>query len=210
MTFNVTSVSAGGIGEIIVSFDVREGEKRSVSRFLISDDAYTKLSLTVGMSDMLTYEAVEREAYIYGAYKRAIYLLGFSASSRRALYKKLVSKGFDPEYSRIALDRLSDNGILCEADSAIREAEKCASKLWGEERIRAALFEKGYSDESISTAFFALEDSGVDFDENCLSLIKKKYSSLPTDKKELQKIISSLMRYGYSLSQIKRAIALGR
>ena len=72
MTFNVTSVSAGGIGEIIVSFDVREGEKRSVSRFLISDDAYTKLSLTVGMSDMLTYEAVEREAYIYGAYKRAI------------------------------------------------------------------------------------------------------------------------------------------
>jgi regulatory protein len=210
MTFNVTSVSAGGIGEIIVSFDVREGEKRSVSRFLISDDAYTKLSLTVGMSDMLTYEAVEREAYIYGAYKRAIYLLGFSASSRRALYKKLVSKGFDPEYSRIALDRLSDNGLLCEADSAIREAEKCASKLWGEERIRAALFEKGYSDESISTAFFALEDSGVDFDENCLSLIKKKYSSLPTDKKELQKIISSLMRYGYSLSQIKRAIALGR
>ena len=210
MTFNVTSVSAGGIGEIIVSFDVREGEKRSISRFLISDDAYTKLSLTVGMSDMLTYEAVEREAYIYGAYKRAIYLLGFSASSRRALYKKLVSKGFDPEYSRIALDRLSDNGLLCEADSAIREAEKCASKLWGEERIRAALFEKGYSDESISTAFFALEDSGVDFDENCLSLIKKKYSSLPTDKKELQKIISSLMRYGYSLSQIKRAIALGR
>ena len=210
MTFNVTSVSAGGIGEIIVSFDIREGEKRSVSRFLISDDAYTKLSLTVGMSDMLTYEAVEREAYIYGAYKRAIYLLGFSASSRRALYKKLVSKGFDPEYSRIALDRLSDNGLLCEADSAIREAEKCASKLWGEERIRAALFEKGYSDESISTAFFALEDSGVDFDENCLSLIKKKYSSLPTDKKELQKIISSLMRYGYSLSQIKRAIALGR
>ena len=210
MTFNVTSVSAGGIGEIIVSFDVREGEKRSVSRFLISDDAYTKLSLTVGMSDMLTYEAVEREAYIYGAYKRAIYLLGFSASSRRALYKKLVSKGFDPEYSRIALDRLSDNGLLCEADSAIREAEKCASKLWGEERIRAALFEKGYSDESILAAFFALEDSGVDFDENCLSLIKKKYSSLPTDKKELQKIISSLMRYGYSLSQIKRAIALGR
>ena len=210
MTFNVTSVSAGGIGEIIVSFDVREGEKRSVSRFLISDDAYTKLSLTVGMSDMLTYEAVEREAYIYGAYKRAIYLLGFSASSRRALYKKLVSKGFDPEYSHIALDRLSDNGLLCEADSAIREAEKCAAKLWGEERIRAALFEKGYSDESISTAFFALEDSGVDFDENCLSLIKKKYSSLPTDKKELQKIISSLMRYGYSLSQIKRAIALGR
>ena len=210
MTFNVTSVSAGGIGEIIVSFDVREGEKRSVSRFLISDDAYTKLSLTVGMSDMLTYEAVEREAYIYGAYKRAIYLLGFSTSSRRALYKKLVSKGFDPEYSRIALDRLSDNGLLCEAESAIREAEKCASKLCGEERIRAALFEKGYSDESISTAFFALEDSGVDFDENCLSLIKKKYSSLPTDKKELQKIISSLMRYGYSLSQIKRAIALGR
>lgn len=210
MTVSVTSVSAGGIGEIIVSFELREGEKRSASRFLISDAAYTELSLSVGMSDVLTYEAVEREAYIYGAYKRAIYLLGFSASSRRSLYRKLVSKGFDPEYARIALDRLTDNGLLCEAESAAREAEKFVAKLWGEERIRAALFEKGYTDESISSAFYALEDSGVDFDENCLALIKKKYSSLPTDKKELQKIISSLMHYGYSLSQIKRAIALGR
>lgn len=210
MTFSVTSVCAGGMGEIIVSFELREGEKRSVSRFLISDDAYIRLSLTVGMSDMLTYEEVEREAHIYGAYKRAIYLLGFASQSRRAIYNKLVSKGFDPECSRIALDRLTDNGLLCEAESAAREAEKCAQKLWGEERIRAALYEKGYADESISSALYALEDSGIDFEENCLLLIKKKYSLLPSDKKELQKIISSLMRYGYSISQIKRAIALSR
>ena len=54
--------------------------------------------------------------------------------------------------------------------------------------------------------FFAFEDNGVDFDKNCDLLVKKKYSRIPTDKKELQKIIAALMRYGYSLSQIKRAI----
>ena len=54
--------------------------------------------------------------------------------------------------------------------------------------------------------FFAFEDSGVDFDETCALILKKKYSRIPTDKSEMQKVRDSLMRYGYSLSQIKEAI----
>ena len=203
----ITSVSAGGIGEIIVTFELRDGEKRSSSRFLISDGAYIDLSLSVGVSSLMDYDAVLRESKIYGAYKRAVYLLGFSSSSRKALHRKLVLKGCESEISSLALDRLEANGLLRESDSALREAEKCLSKLWGSERIRAHLAEKGYSDESISEVFFALEDMGVDFDENCALLLKKKHATLPTDKKELQKIIASLVRYGYSVSQIKCAMS---
>ena len=203
----ITSVSAGGLGEIIVTFDLRDGERRSTSKFLISDGAYTELSLSVGISSAYVYDAVERESRIYAAYKRALYLLGYASSSKRALQRKLVSKGFEAEFSALAIERLEANGILCEADFALREGEICLQKLWGPERIRASLKEKGYTDESISAVFFAFEDMEVDFDENCFLLIEKKYSRIPTDKKELQKIIASVMRYGYSLSQIKIALS---
>lgn len=202
----ITSVSAGGIGEIIVTFDLRDKDKRCTSKFLISDGAYTELALSVGISSSFVYDAVEREAKIYSAYKRALYMLGFASSSRKALCRKLIAKGCEPEFSELALERLEANGLLCEADSAIREGERCLEKLWGPERIRAHLKEKGYSDDSVSAVFFSFEDSAVDFDANCATLLEKKYSQIPTDKKELQKIIASLMRYGYSLSQIKRAL----
>ena len=203
----ITSVSAGGLGEIIVSFEIRSGENKSVSRLLISDAAYIALSISAGISDISTYDAVERESNIYVAYKKALYLLGYASSSRRALLRKLVAKGCEAEYANLALDRLEENGFFCESEFAIREGEKCLAKLWGAERIRAHLKEKGYSDNSISSVFFAFEDMGVDFDENCVRLIEKKYSHIPTDKKALQGIIASLMRYGYSLSQIKCALS---
>ena len=206
MDVSITSVSAGGLGEIVVTFEIREGSNRSVSRFLISDAAYIELSLAVGISSSTVYDAVEREANIYQAYKKALYLLGYTSASRKALLRKLVDKGCDAEYSSIALDRLEANGMLREMDFALREGERCLVKLWGRERIRMHLREKGYSDETINSVFFAFEDNGVDFDENCALLLEKKYSHIPTDKKELQKVIASLMRYGYSLSQIKEAI----
>ena len=202
----ITSISAGvNIGEIIVTFDLRDGDKRCTSKFLISDGAYTELSLSVGLSTKYVYDALEQEAKIYAAYKKALNMLSFSSSSKRALKLKLVKRGCEPEISALALERLEENGLLREDDFAIREGEKCLEKLWGEMRIRAHLKEKGYSDEVVSRVFFAFEDIGVDFAENCLSLLEKKYSHLPKDKKELQKIAASLMRYGYSLSQIKQA-----
>ncbi len=202
----ITSISAGGLGEIIVTFEISDGENKSVSKFLISDAAYIELSLSIGASDISAYDAVERESNIYIAYKRALYALGFSSASKKALLHKLVNKGCEAEYAREAIERLEANGFFCEADFAVREGEKCLAKLWGAERIRAHLKEKGYTDNSVNSVLFAFEDNGVDFEENCALLIRKKYSRIPTDKKEMQKLIASIMRYGYSLSQIKSAL----
>ena len=206
MEIYITSVSAGALGEIFVTFEMSDGNMRDTSKFLISDAAYIELSLSKGQSSSAIYDIVEREAQIYAVYKKALYMLGFSSSSRLALRRKLINKGFEAGFSDLALDRLESNGLLCEADSALREGEKCLTKLWGAERIRAHLKEKGYSDESVNHVFFAFEDMEVDFDKNCSALLEKKYSCVPTDKKELQKLIASIMRYGYSLSQIKFAL----
>ena len=59
---------------------------------------------------------------------------------------------------------------------------------------------------AVKEAILLLIDAEVDFDENCFELLQKKYAPLPKDKKERQKIVASMMRYGYTLSQIKYAM----
>lgn len=210
MEIFITSISAGSDREVVVTAEQREGEKRNTERFLLPISVYASLSLTVGVSDTDTFELLEREAYIYGAYKHSLYLLGISSQSKHMLYRKLVMKGFEPEISREAVDRLERASLLDEDSFAAREAEKCLDKHWGEARIRSHLYDKGYREKAIANAFFALEDNGVDFDSVCLELLEKKAPQLPKDKKELQKLIASMQRYGFSLSQIKRAIAMKR
>ena len=206
MRIAITSIVAGVDDDIAVSFELCEGENRSVSKFWISIAAYTQFSLSVGESSQNVFDAVERESKIHFAYKKGLCLLGFGMQSKKRLQYKLLAKGCEAEFAREAIERLVENRLLVEEDSAVREAEKCVEKLWGGARIRAHLVNKGYSESAINEVFFALDDEGVDFSYNCETLIKKKYLPLPKDKKEMQKIITSLIRYGYSLSQIKAAM----
>ena len=205
MTVTVISIAAAGSDEISLTLEVREGDNACKERFVISTDAYTRLGISKGECDREKYDKLESEAKIHSAFKRGLYLLGFGASSKKNLLSKLIAKKIDREAASIAVDRIEQQGFLCESASAAREAEICSSKLWGEVRIRAQLSQKGYTKDAIDDALYALEDSGVDFEENCKLLIKKKCYPLPSDRAEMQKLISSLMRYGYSISQIKAA-----
>lgn len=206
MKIFVVAVSPGLNDGIAISFELCDGDNKAKERFLISDEDYQALSISVGETTRELYDAVEYRSKLYQAYKHGGYLLGFSDSSKIMLRRKLAAKGFDAEISRKAVQKLEDDGWLCEEDSAKREAEKCAEKLWGEARISNHLAKKGYLGKVQAKAILSLKDAGVDFDKNCRLLLEKKYSPIPNDKKEKQKIISALLRYGYSLSQIKCAL----
>ena len=68
---------------------------------------------------------------------------------------------------------------------------------------------KGYSDDAVNDALFALEDNGVDFEANCLKLVESKChgGALPSERSELQKLTASVMRYGYSSGDVKHALS---
>ena len=119
---------------------------------------------------------------------------------------KLISKGIDRCIAPIAVERIEARGYIAEDASARREAERCAAKLWGESRIRAHLNSKGYGKDAVDDAMFSLEDAGVDFEENCVKLVESKCKCIPTDRLALQKLVASISRYGYSLSEVKNAI----
>lgn len=205
MRIEIVSLFAGGSDEISVGFELFEGENICRERFLIPTEVYIGLSLSKGECDREVYDAVEKEGQIYAAYKRGLYILGYGACSKNMLVSKLIAKGVDRTAAKEAVERICARGFVNEPESARREAEICVSKLWGVSRIRAHLMQKKYAAEAIDEALFAMEDAGVDFDENCKKAISVKYKRIPTDRAEMQKLVAAVCRLGYSVSQIKSA-----
>lgn len=207
MRLEIVSLTAAGSDSITVGFELSEGSNLCRESFVISIEAYTRLGIRKGECDRETYDAVEREADVCAATRRGIYILGFGACSEQMLVSKLREKGFSRESATEAVDRITRQGYISEAENAKREAEICAEKLWGESRIKAKLLERRYSREAIDAALFALEDGGVDYVANCKALIGKRYRELPTERGEMQKLVAAICRYGYNISQIKTACA---
>ena len=206
MQIEICSLSAAGEDEIAVSIEMRAADRSEKRRLVIPSETYIELGLSKGECSRELYDTLEREAEIYTAYRRGLAILGYGACSKRMLTSKLISKGIDRSIAGIAVEKIDSRGYIAEDASARREAERCAAKLWGESRIRAHLASKGYGKDAVDDAMFSLEDAGVDFEENCVKLVESKCKCIPTDKLAMQKLIASISRYGYSLSEVKSAI----
>ena len=206
MQIEICSLSAAGEDEIAVSIEMRAADRSEKRRLVIPSEIYIELGLAKGECSRELYDTLEREAEIYTAYRRGLAILGYGACSKRMLTSKLISKGIDRSIAGIAVEKIESRGYIAEDASARREAERCAAKLWGESRIRAHLNSKGYGKDAVDDAMFSLEDAGVDFEENCVKLVESKCKCIPTDKLAMQKLIASISRYGYSLSEVKNAI----
>ena len=72
-----------------------------------------------------------------------------------------------------------------------------------QKRIIQELLIKGYErDAAVAAASFISPD---EYMEALKTVIERKYPNAPTDKKEKDKRIASLMRLGFSLSEITEA-----
>ena len=207
MELFVVSISAIASGDISVKISLRDGQNSAEESFIISAQAFADMGVCKGECTRELYELLDREDKIYAAYKRGMYILGFGACSEKTLLGKLLSKGFEKESAQSAVERIRQKGFIDDRQTAVRDAQRCVSKLWGERRIHAYLSQRGYSTDLCNDAIFELEEQGVCFDDTCVELIRSRYLPLPDDKKEKQKLIAALLRYGYSLSQIQSALA---
>lgn len=206
MNISIISVCAASNGDLAIGIELSDGEISRKKRFVISIDAYTKMGIYKGECSRELYRELETEASIYSAFKRGMSIIGFCPCSQKALVSKLLAKGFVREHALEAAERIFAMGFVDDFENAKREAQKCADKLWGKTRIRACLLQKKYSSDITEKALLSLEDEGVDFDGNCKKLIAKRYPVLPKERAELQKLIASITRYGYTVSQIKAAL----
>ena len=191
--------------EILLTVAISDGGKAEKRKLLIFTEQYLELGLSKGaLLDEESFDALEKMSKQCKAIKKGSDLLSYSASSERRLAERLKSKGVDRESAEFAASRLKKMGTINEAHDVERAVNGYIKKLWGKKRIYKELCAKGYGREYITSALDEIDDDV--FEQNCVILLKKKYKILPSDPAEQKKIIASLVRYGYSFSEIKKAM----
>ena len=120
------------------------------------------------------------------------------------LSQKLLAKGYESEVVSVALERLSDQGLL--SDERFTEAfiNQRINRGSGPLKIRAELRQKGISDAMIGTF---LNERDVIWQESALAVRIRKYGSEePSDLKERARQSRFLQSRGFSSEQTRYAM----
>ncbi len=200
----IISISRRADATVLVAAELRYGDECEPAEFVILDELFSSLDVCAGETDGEILCMLERYAEVTSAYMSACASFAYAPSSLRALYIKLVGKGFSREASADAVNIVRARGFVDEEAIAHRRAELMLKKLWGRGRILRKLRDEGFPDDAVLGVASKLED--VDFADKCASLIRKKYSCLPNDRRERDRMCASLSRFGYSSAEIKKAM----
>lgn len=141
------------------------------------------------------------------AYQRALYLLDYRDHSRKEMYDKLIDTYKSEALCSAVLDKLEENRFIDDERYAENMARKLVvSKRFGRRRALRELVQKGIGRFTAEDALAEYDDT---FSENLSEMLETKYSRYlgdPTDRKSIEKVKSSLVRYGYSFDEINRAV----
>lgn len=170
--------------DIIADFDIHEGMELERSEL-----------------KKIIYASNFRRAYQY-----ALYCLDYRDYSAKEMREKLVKTYRNESLCGAVVRKLESAGIIDDE----RYAEKLAvryveARKYGFRRAKHEIIMKGI-DEYLAEDI--LQPYGESFSENLAHLIEIKYARLLTDRndrKSIEKVKSSLVRYGYGFDEINRA-----
>ena len=193
---------------MIISVSVSDGDGRTEKRkFLIFTEQYLELGIRKGqIIDEEIFDKIEDLSKKCRAIRKGSDLLSYSASSKVRLAHRLRSKGIDKESAENAAEHLEKMGLIDEEADVERQVISCLKKLWGKKRIYRELCAKGYGSDIVGENISLIDEETLV--QNCATLIKKKYRVIPDESNEVKKIIASLVRYGYTFSEIKEAFRM--
>jgi len=187
-----------------VALSLRGGEEGEERLVLLS----TRLSRLPCVGEITDEELCfyRREADVAAAIEIGMRALGLGACSRRTLLQKIRRHGIGGESAEEAVGELVRRGCLDERRAALRTAECNVRKLWGNRRILADLMNKGYEREAIEAACEWLGTQ--DACSRCCRLLQKRRADYPKTEEEARRLLSVLLRYGYSVGEAKMALSL--
>ncbi len=177
--------------------------------FVLLEGFCRELSLAVGEIEAELVPELAYFAEVTKAYFAACASFAYIPSSLRALQKKLLIKGFARDVASDAIEELRRRGFVDESGIARRRAELMVEKHWGSTRILAKLHEEGFDESVLSETEDYL--ASVDFSSHCRILIEKKQTvpicgSSPEARHARDLLYASLLRMGYTASQIREAM----
>lgn len=207
-TYIVKSVTESPAG-ISLTVQVWDGEtaKTENTQFLIARELWLwgRLKAESALTEGVFLE-MEHNASFSRALARMRSILSYSGQSRHNLISRLKQYGFAEVICEETADYAVEHGLVREEAQAEHAVEiYLRRKYWGKRRIIAELSSRGYPEEVIREAVDAIPEE--DFRRALHQIIEKKYGLPPSDPGERQKMVLSLLRMGYSGSEIKDAIA---
>ena len=206
-SYTVLSVTPSGEGEtvavVMALLNLTGGKPQRVSFHLLVEQ-YAELGVKAGEISPETADVILDAGRLCGAIRRGLTMLDYGDQSARRLASKLAAKGVDKEIASRAVAYLVERGYIREESTATLRARQGVGKGWGERRVQEDLFAHGFTREAVEEAMAQLFD--VDWEENCATAIRKKYREIPTERRELQKLVAAMMRLGYDGDTVKSAL----
>lgn len=174
--------------------------------FVLLREHVEMLEIDVGRIDEELLPELEYYGEVSRAYSSACASFAYTHSSLRALFKKLLQKGFPKDVCEDAIASVRSRGFVDEEEIALRRAQILVEKHWGASRIVMKLREEGFEDRALRSVRAYFET--VDFAQRCAELILKKYGGVPEDRHERELMYASLSRMGYSSGEIRFAMEI--
>ncbi len=180
---------------------------RAREDFAVSPSEWKKLSSTYGIAEQtpLTeemYTDIKDAAERTLAVRRAAGILSRGDKSAHELKSKLTHAGISKESAEHAVELLRRRGYIDEDAQCERIAESLLrSKKYGRGRIVTHLISHGYPAECAKNAASSLSEDDI---ANALQMnIEKKFPDIAEyDPADTKKAVASLMRLGFSSSEI--------
>ena len=140
------------------------------------------------------------------AREKALILLSYTDYTEKRMREKLIASGFSESVTDEVISYLTERKYINELIFLRSFCEYCVTKkLYSKRKLFAAINEKGFDRENIEDELEAIL-AEFDFAEVCKKHIEKAKRVDLGDRAEREKLIASLSRKGFSLSEIKKAL----
>ncbi len=141
------------------------------------------------------------------AFQYALHLLDYRDYSYKEMFLKLEKTYKNENLCYAVMKKLVSVGVINDARYAERLARKLVeAKRYGLRRAKSEMLLKGINSDTADDALDAYCDAAQ---ENLAYLLERKYARLLTDegdRKSIEKVKGSLVRYGYDFAEINAAV----
>ena len=172
------------------------------SEYLVDSDLVTTENLAVA-GEVENIDELLFKSDFKRAKSRALWYLSRSDHSKKALADKLLKGGFCDDAVDQAVLRMEELGLINDEVLAQRLFEYFSLQKMSKNEIYHKLILKGISRELAKETVFCSDESESD---KIKELLKTKYSKKLGSEENIKKVYASLVRKGFSFSDIKEAL----
>ena len=138
-----------------------------------------------------------------GIRRAAMDLLARREHGVQELARKLQQRGADPEQVQVELQRLQEEGLLCEQRYLASYIRSRGLSGRGPLRIREELQQRGLSRQDID---LALDEADIDWQEQLQEQWQRKFGEKPADQKAFAKQARFLLYRGYPMDWVQKLL----